>query len=156
VRIQRVILKDHGNVEQVGRPLDLYDNPVNKFVAGFIGSPAMNFFPVSTQSGSDEVVFTDGQTLSLPAHNLLDGEFTIGLRPENLKQSANGVGLQTIIEESEQTGAETVLQATLADLPMTILLRDRIDVAPGDFLRIAIDPVQVQLFEIESGVRVSA
>ena len=138
-----VVVMREGNVEQVGRPLELYDNPVNKFVAGFIGSPAMNFFPVSTMSGSDEVVFTDGQALSLPAHNSLDGEFTIGLRPESLRQSANGVGLQTAIVESEQTGAETVLQATLAGQPMTILLHDRIDAAPGDFLRIAIEPVQV-------------
>ena len=62
-----VVMRD-GNVEQVGRPLELYDNPVNQFVAGFIGSPAMNFFPVTTDAASDAMLLTDGQTLSLPQH----------------------------------------------------------------------------------------
>ena len=95
-----VVMRD-GHVEQVGRPLELYDRPVNRFVAGFIGSPAMNFFPVKTTKGSEKLVFSDGQFLPLPAQPNLDGNYTIGLRPEHIRQSK---GLQVEIVSSEHTG----------------------------------------------------
>lgn len=149
-----VVVMREGNVEQVGRPLELYDSPNNQFIAGFIGSPAMNFFPVTTRSGTDEFMFDDSQSLSLPAHNALDGSLTIGLRPEHLQHATDGNGLTATIEAIEQTGSETLLQATLAGRPMTILLRERFNAEPGDSLSIAIDPAQVRLFDTNSGARI--
>ena len=146
-----VVMRD-GNVEQVGRPLELYDRPANQFIAGFIGSPAMNFFPVATRAGSDQLVLADNQSISLPAHTGLDGEFTMGLRPEHLKQVSDQNGLLATIEAIEQTGSETLLQATLAGQIVTVLLRERFEGEPGERLSIAADPAQVQLFNRDSGV----
>ncbi|MFT7211735.1 MAG: multiple sugar transport system ATP-binding protein [Granulosicoccus sp.] len=151
-----VVVMREGNVEQVGRPLELYDKPVNKFVAGFIGSPAMNFFPVTSNAGSDDVVFADNQSLSLPMYRFLDGKFFIGFRPEHLQQVSKSQGLQAAIESSEQTGSETLLQASLAGLPLTVLLRERFDAAPGDTLQISVDPALVQLFDAQNGARIDA
>ena len=148
-----VVMRD-GNVEQVGRPLELYDNPVNQFVAGFIGSPAMNFFPATTETGSNAMVLADGQTLALPRHASLNGTYTIGLRPEHIRQGAGGATFQATIEASEQTGSETLLQARLADQEMTILLRERFDAAPGETHSFFIDPAAVQVFDPETGARI--
>ena len=150
-----VVMRD-GKVEQAGRPLELYDNPVNQFVAGFIGSPAMNFFPVTTRSGSDEMVFTDGQSLSLPGHGALDGTFNIGLRPGHIRQGTDDAGLLAVIEAIEQTGSETLLQATLAGQELTVLLRERFDAALGETYRFSIDPAAAQLFNPEDGARIGA
>ncbi len=145
-----VVMRD-GNVEQVGPPLELYDTPVNQFVAGFIGSPAMNFFPVTTTRGSDEFVFSDGQSLSLPAHRELEGTYTIGLRPEHIRQ---GRGLRVEIEASEQTGSETLLQVRLSGQEMTILLRERFSAVPGESHEFSTDPSEVKLFDFKSGARI--
>lgn len=147
-----VVMRD-GNVEQVGPPLELYDKPVNRFIAGFIGSPAMNFCPVTTQSGSNEMLFADGQVLSIPAYRDLDGAFTIGLRPEHLHQARNDDdGLQATIEAIEQTGSETLLQARLVGQAITILLRDRFNAVAGDIVSLSIDPAHIQVFDSNSGV----
>ena len=148
-----VVMRD-GNVEQVGRPLELYDNPVNQFVAGFIGSPAMNFFPVTTDAASDAMLLTDGQSLSLPQHAGLDGTYTIGLRPEHIRQGAEGTAFQATIESSEQTGSETLLQARLSAQEMTILLHARFDAAPGETHLFSIDPAAIQVFDPKTGARV--
>ncbi|MFK7997175.1 MAG: ABC transporter ATP-binding protein [Granulosicoccus sp.] len=151
-----VIVMRNGNVEQVGRPLELYDNPNNKFIAGFIGSPAMNFFPVTTQTGSDEMVFTDSQSLTLPEYKELDGEFIIGLRPEHLLQRSNGSNLNAVIEAIEQTGSETLLQTALAGQAMTVLLRERFNAVPGEFVSLGVEPKHVHVFDSNSGARISA
>ncbi|MEP3279810.1 MAG: sn-glycerol-3-phosphate ABC transporter ATP-binding protein UgpC [Stappiaceae bacterium] len=148
-----VVMRD-GVVEQVGRPLDLYDAPNNAFVAGFIGSPAMNFFQVTTKANSDEVVFDDGQKLVLPSYVELDGAFKIGMRPEHLVQCPESSGFQVSIVASEQTGSETLLQAELNNQDMTILLRERFDAAPGISHNFTIDPALVHLFDSESGARI--
>lgn len=148
-----VVMRD-GHVEQVGRPLDLYDNPRNKFIAGFIGSPAMNFFDVDMRAGSEAVVFTDGQSVSMPAYTALSGSFTLGLRPEHIVRSKDGSGLNIAIEAIEQTGSETMVQTSIGDQPFTVLLRERIDAQPGESACIDINPGLAQLFDSESGERI--
>ena len=68
----KVIVMNEGKIEQIGKPLQLYDHPVNKFVAGFIGSPAMNFLDVTIPKGSNIIEFMDGQSLSISGSNNLD------------------------------------------------------------------------------------
>ena len=148
-----VVMRD-GNVEQVGRPLDLYDTPVNQFVAGFIGSPAMSFLPARTMAGSSEMVLSDGQTLSKPTYAALDGRYTIGLRPEHIRLSGDGASFKVTIEASEQTGSETLLLASLADHKVTILLRERFDTPIGGVHAFVIDPAAIQLFDTKTGVRI--
>ena len=147
-----VVMRD-GNVEQVGRPLELYDKPVNQFVAGFIGSPAMGFLPATTKVGSSEMVLSDGQVLSKPTCAALDGGYIIGLRPEHIQLGGNGASFKATIEASEQTGSETLLLARLADQEITILLRERFDTPIGDVHTFVIDPTAVQVFDSKTGVR---
>ena len=147
-----VVMRD-GNVEQVGRPLELYDKPVNQFVAGFIGSPAMGFLPATTKLGSSEMVLSDGQVLSKPTCAALDGGYIIGLRPEHIQLGGNGASFKATIEASEQTGSETLLLARLADQEITILLRERFDTPIGDVHTFVIDPTAVQVFDSKTGAR---
>ena len=148
-----VVMRD-GNVEQVGRPLELYDNPVNQFVAGFIGSPAMNFFSVRTKAGSDEMVLSDGQVLLKPSHAELDGSYIIGIRPEHIRLDGDGASFEAIIQSSEQTGSETLLQARLADQEITILLRERFGASLGDPHDFLVDPAAIQVFDAKTGERI--
>jgi multiple sugar transport system ATP-binding protein len=88
-----VVMRD-GVVEQTGRPLDVFDSPVNQFVAGFIGSPAMNFFTARhAQDGSHCVRTADGVHLPVPSHvDLADNQPVVyGIRPEHLEVSATGI-----------------------------------------------------------------
>ena len=147
-----VVMRD-GNVEQVGRPLELYDKPVNQFVAGFIGSPAMGFLPATTKVGSSEMVLSDGQVLSKPTCAALDGGYIIGLRPEHIRLGGDGASFKATIEASEQTGSETMLVARLADQEITILLRERFDTPIGDVHTFVIDPTAVQVFDSKTGAR---
>ena len=147
-----VVMRD-GNVEQVGRPLELYDKPVNLFVAGFIGSPAMGFLPATTKVGSSEMVLSDGQVLSKPTCAALDGGYIIGLRPEHIQLGGNGASFKATIEASEQTGSETLLLARLADQEITILLRERFDTPIGDVQTFVIDPTAIQVFDSQTGAR---
>jgi len=90
----RIVVMNQGVIEQVGKPLDLYYEPANLFVAGFIGSPAMNFFAArveSARAGVARVVGAAMQPLSLPSADLAEGAaLTIGVRPEHLTSGASG------------------------------------------------------------------
>lgn len=149
-----VVMRD-GFIEQIGRPLDLYDDPKNSFVAGFIGSPAMNFLPVSTKAGSATFSFGDGQSLSLAKFKHLQGEFLIGIRPEHFQQRKTRNGLSVTIESIEQTGAETLLQCQSGDQKVVILLHDRFAANPGEEYRFGFDLADLHLFEAESGKAIS-
>ncbi|MFK7892099.1 MAG: ABC transporter ATP-binding protein, partial [Granulosicoccus sp.] len=146
-----VVVMREGTIEQIGQPLDLYDNPVNQFIAGFIGSPAMNFFSVTTQEGSSEMMLADGQAVSLPQHTSLNGAFTMGLRPEHIYHRKANEDFTATIESIEQTGSETLLHALMAGQEATIVLRERFEAEPGMSIPLAIKPELVKLFDVSSG-----
>ena len=90
----RIVVMNQGRIEQVGKPLDLYYEPANLFVAGFIGSPAMNFFPARVESVAGGEARIVGQAfgdlkISSPALKAGD-ELTVGVRPEHLQLSSAG------------------------------------------------------------------
>src|SRR4051812_7905502 len=97
---QIVVMRD-GRIEQTGSPLELYDHPANQFVAGFIGSPAMNFLPgiVRRDSGAPRVELGDGTRLQAPAHaGGVDGQPVImGMRPEHLSLAASGIPSKVVV-----------------------------------------------------------
>ena len=151
-----VIVMCDGNIEQVGKPLELYDHPRNKFVAGFIGSPAMNFFPVSTKSGSEMVKFSDGQSVTLPKFKEQNGDFVLGIRPEHFKYSNDLHGLSFYILSSEQTGSETLIQCQLDEKPITILLHSRLTVTLGDKKIFGFETENLRLFDKNTGECISS
>ncbi|MBB3387406.1 multiple sugar transport system ATP-binding protein [Rhizobium sp. BK275] len=151
-----VVMRD-GIIEQQGRPLDLYDKPANKFVAGFIGSPAMNFIPA--------IVGEDGKSLTLDLgsvrqqvsidHQLQPGRrVTAGIRPEHIGITGQGQGSFDVpVEVVESTGSSTFI--TAATTPeLTIVETGRGTVQPGQTIGVTVDPAQVHLFDEASGVRI--
>jgi multiple sugar transport system ATP-binding protein len=146
-----IVVMNGGNIEQVGAPLDLYDHPDNIFVAGFIGSPAMNFLKGTAQGGVFQA--EGGVTLPLPAGgNCAAGQPIIyGVRPEHF--SIGGEGLPITVNVVEPTGSETQVIADFAGRPIICTFRERIAARPGETIRISPDPALVHLFDAGTGQR---
>jgi multiple sugar transport system ATP-binding protein len=155
----RIVVMRDGIVEQTGTPLDLYDTPVNIFVAGFIGSPAMNLVPgVARINGAPPVVeFDGGVRLPLPTSaRASDGQPVLyGMRPEHCVLSPGG-GLPAEIVVVEPTGADTQLFCRFNGQELTSLVRDRVACRAGDHVALAPDVDRAHLFDAKSGVRLVA
>ncbi len=157
----KVVVLNAGRVEQIGRPLDLYRRPANRFVAGFIGSPQMNFLPASLRaSASGAVADLAGQTLDLPALPLGRGPdlarvAEAGLRPENIRILAVGeAGLAAKVISVERLGAETlVFTKTRAGQGLVVRADGASPVQEGETIALSIDPAHLHLFD-HGGVRV--
>lgn len=150
---QIVVMRD-GRVEQVGGPLELYENPINTFVAGFIGSPAMNMLPgkIIHQDGKTAVELRDGSTLTVKQHAVgkHGQEVLFGTRPEHLMIDSNGP-MTVKANVIEPTGADTFVACELAGTQMTIVFRDRVDIHPEQMLKLRPDFAQSHLFDAASG-----
>ena len=134
-----VVMKD-GIIEQAGSPLELYDRPQNVFVAGFIGSPSMNFI----QGAMTPEGFRTTDGINLPVANRADGATTYGIRPEHLKLDPNGIEVEIVV--LEPTGSETSVLARLGSQTITGIFRERITQEPGTKLRVTPDLSLVHLF----------
>jgi multiple sugar transport system ATP-binding protein len=148
----KIVVMQGGRIEQQGRPLDLYDRPANTFVAGFIGSPAMNMLPGRVSAGM--VQLQDGTRLPLPpGTGASEGaSVTYGIRPEHLSVGAEGLsGLVAVVEP---TGSETHVVLRAADREVVAMFRDRVPFRPGDALTFAPDAGKVHLFDNATGVRI--
>ena len=150
----RIVVMNQGVVEQVGAPLELYDRPANRFVAGFIGSPAMNFLEGVTAGGA---IFRTRSGHELPlagAPALAAGQAaTFGVRPEHLKLAA--AGLPATVSVVEPTGSETHVVAHHGDDEIVWVLRERVSLRPGQDIFLAVDPTHAHLFDAGSGRRVN-
>ena len=149
----RIVVLHDGIVEQIGSPLELYDRPVNQFVAGFIGSPAMNFIKGHVEASGQIFVAETGVRIALKntpseAHGRA---VTLGLRPEHFIQDAqNGLASQVIVVEP--TGAEMQIICQFAGQPTTAVFHERLNVSPGDVIRLAPQPEAIHLFDAHTGV----
>jgi multiple sugar transport system ATP-binding protein len=150
----RIVVMNNGAVEQIGSPLELYDNPINIFVAGFIGSPAMNLLPGRIRSGARPGFELEGG-ITLPltqAPDNADGRPAIyGVRPEHLLLDSGGAVVE--VNVVEPLGSETQLFAHLGGQKIVGLFHQRLRVAPGERLTLMPDPAAVHLFDAESGRR---
>ena len=154
----RIVVMHDGIVEQIGAPLELYDNPANMFVAGFIGSPAMNFLKgkvTRNGEGGPAVATTEGILLPVPpAATVHDGAAVVyGVRPEHLALSANGGGLPVQVEVVEPTGADTLVFCRLGGAPICAEFTERHAFAPGQQIRLQPRTEVVHLFDEASGRR---
>ncbi len=151
----RIVVMHDGIVEQVGAPLDLYDRPDNLFVAGFIGSPAMNFINGRIRrNGAAPTFETDtGASLPLPARaGGQDGQSAVyGVRPEHLALTSDGDGLASEVVVVEPTGSETQVIAKTAGQELCALFRERHDLQPGQPLALKPKLDVIHLFDADSG-----
>ena len=148
----RIVVMHSGNIEQIGTPLELYDHPANLFVAGFIGSPAMNIVAGSIVGTAFH--FSDGMSIdlgSLPA-GVTDGPVTLGLRPEHLRLDPGGVPAEIVV--IEPTGSETQVILRLGGQDLVGVFRERITALPGQSINIAFDRDLMHLFDNETGKRI--
>jgi sn-glycerol 3-phosphate transport system ATP-binding protein len=151
----RLIVMNAGRADQMGAPLALYDRPETRFVAGFIGSPAMNFLPAVTDG--DGVTLGDGTRLPRPADAgaVAPGRAVIlGVRPEHLGADGVAAALTVTVELAEMLGADTIVHGRAGD---GTLLQARLPgserAEPGERLPLALDPRQLHLFDRETGKR---
>jgi ABC-type sugar transport system ATPase subunit len=156
----RIVVMNKGRIEQVGKPLDLYYAPANLFVAGFIGSPAMNFFAAKVESvegGRARVSGAGFQTLDLPAASLKVGDAaTIGVRPEHLGRGTDDPFVaEGIVELVERLGESSFAHLRRADGKMFVAeVRGRDTPAPGEKTTLVAKAEDVHVFDA-SGLRVS-
>jgi len=154
---QIVVMKD-GRIEQTGSPLDLYDQPANLFVAGFIGSPAMNFLPgtLRRQAGNSHVELADGTRMDAPANAAgVDGQPIIfGTRPEHLVLDATQ-GIPTQVVTVEPTGADTFVACRHHGTDMSVVFHERHSFAPGSTIHLRPDLQRAHLFDASSGRRLA-
>ncbi|MCD6672323.1 MAG: sn-glycerol-3-phosphate ABC transporter ATP-binding protein UgpC [Burkholderiaceae bacterium] len=148
----RIVVLNGGLVEQVGAPLELYDRPVNRFVAGFIGSPAMNF--IEGVLGPRGFETRSGLVLPAPAgsERMPGRSVAYGIRPEDLRLDDSGVPAEIVVVEP--TGSETQVIARIGGEPITGVFRERLRLGMGEIVRVLPDARRVHLFDAESGERI--
>ncbi|NTV89357.1 MAG: sugar ABC transporter ATP-binding protein, partial [Clostridiales bacterium] len=161
----RIVVMKDGFVQQVDSPTALYDKPSNMFVAGFIGSPQMNFYNVMVEKSGADVFLSFGKNkIKLPADKAkkLEGtdyfgkEVIMGIRPESLHdedeflQKFPDSTVDAKVEVVEMLGFETLLHMFIEDISCTARVNTRTKSRSGDFIKIAIDTNKLHLFDKET------
>ncbi|MBO6626674.1 ABC transporter ATP-binding protein [Boseongicola sp. H5] len=147
----KIVVLRAGIIEQAGRPLDLYNDPDNQFVAGFIGSPAMNFFPGQAAAGLVTVPGLGGAEMAPGLTSIGTGAVTVGLRPQHLKIVE---GETHRVDLSEQLGGVAYHYLTAQDGTRIIVeAHDQTAPAPGSTVGLSFDPDAPLFFDADSGLR---
>jgi multiple sugar transport system ATP-binding protein len=152
----RIVVMHDGRVEQIGSPLELYDHPANLFVAGFIGSPAMNFIKGTLRRVADEVwVQVDGVRLPAPknAAGSEGQEVIYGVRPEHLAFVGGGGGssVPARVTVVEPTGADTFVYGEIAGTQMCAVFTERHEFHPDEVIHLQPQVPVTHLFDAASG-----
>jgi len=158
---QIVVLKD-GVIQQIGTPLDIYERPANRFVAGFFGTPSMNFLDADLTQGADysaargpgfEIPIAAMPALR-PAQSAVD-RVVVGIRPERLSLANSGtdVALRGEVAMREVLGAEVVLHVESPAGPLTVRTDAGAAPRPGDTVQVWLDPKSIHLFDRATEVR---
>jgi len=155
----RVVVMKDGMVQQVGEPLELYARPATKFVAGFIGSPAMNFLEVSIRDAAGalwaeapglRIQVPSDQAARLRAHQ----RATLGVRPEALRPASASDPAEHIfaatIDVVEQLGSEILLDLRVGEAPIAARVDPSVRVKMRDTVRLAVDPARLHFFDVQS------
>jgi multiple sugar transport system ATP-binding protein len=151
----KIVVMHDGIVEQFGEPLELYDRPRNLFVAGFIGSPAMNFLKGVIEHRGGTATFRSEGTLQFPLNGNVpagDRPVVLGIRPEHVTMRADGVPAEVIVVEP--TGSETQVGFRNGRDEFICLFRERIAARPGETMRIAPMPGCMHFFDARTAERI--
>ncbi len=164
----RIAVLNGGLIQQLGPPQELYDNPANLFVAGFIGSPSMNFFPgakVVSEGNSTRIVLDNIGQVAVPplyverARAAAGKNLTFGLRPESFEDRAllppdskNGSALDATVDVVENLGSELLVYLTTGGKTVLARLNPRSDAHVGGSLKLSVDNEHIHLFDTDTGV----
>jgi len=154
----RIVVMRDGVVEQVGAPLDIYDRPATSFVAGFIGTPAMNLLTGRIQADNPGIFRTAGGA-ALPVSKRFeqlhpDREMLYGIRPEGLTVD-EAKGVPATVAVVEPTGSETHVIARMAGDEIGVVFRERVSLKPGDVIRLGVRTGSQHLFDAATGRRLA-
>jgi ABC-type sugar transport system ATPase subunit len=161
----RIVVLRAGRVEQIGTPLELYNHPRNRFVAGFIGSPQMNFLParlVSAQPGSARIAIDGVEEATSPALAIdpnapADAAVAVGIRPEHVRLDRSdpaSIGVSVTIERLEQLGAASFLYCRLpSGGPLTVHAAGQVSHRAGETIAVQLPVAAIHLFETSEAGR---
>jgi multiple sugar transport system ATP-binding protein len=163
----RIVIMKDGLIQQVGSPKEVYDYPANRFVGGFIGSPAMNFFEGHLEKGTfklgDKAVDILPEQLELLKSRGYDGaDLTLGIRPEHIHVNSEDLSrlpvseFDATITVSELTGAETIIYAVYAEQEFIARVDANTSIEPGHTARLAFDMSHVHFFDPKNGERIKS
>jgi multiple sugar transport system ATP-binding protein len=154
----RVVVMNQGRIEQQGRPMDLYNKPANLFVAGFIGSPAMNFLDATAGKTSASVVarLKDGTEINLGAdYQLADGQkIIVGLRPEHIGSGKGSETLRGKVRLIEPAGAQTFVIFEAAEQSLTVVVDSEMVPMSIEQFDIRFDRNRIHLFDPDTQQRI--
>ncbi len=157
----RLMVLNGGHVEQLGTPIELYERPATAFVAGFIGSPSMNFLDAKISEDGKEVEFPGGNTLSLAQDfsKHANRPVNVGMRPEHLHvDDSNAEKTSHTVDVVEHLGADTLVHGTFGNggSDLTVRLSGIRTIGQGEVLPLSIDPKNMHLFDPDDGRRLEA
>jgi len=158
----RIVAMNEGVAQQVGAPAELYDDPANTFVAGFIGSPAMNFLDGTLGFGDGAgaaAVRVGGAvlaTVARPAGSSTGAPVTLGIRPERLRIGPAGTGAAAVVDLVEPTGLASVIHLDLGGQGLKVFTTDRPRLSVGEPVGLVVAPADLLLFDHETGQRLRA
>jgi len=151
----RIVVLNQCKIEQIGTPMEVYLKPASRFVAGFIGSPGMNFLPVEVlRPGRTPIRFGNGFELEIEAPVPAPGKFDLGIRPESVRvvtdHDPSRPSTEAQVGVVEQLGERTLAYCTLED-GSQLIAQDtgRSEVRPGDRIRLGLDPSAIHLFDAD-------
>jgi multiple sugar transport system ATP-binding protein len=160
----RVVVMNHGVIEQVGPPQELYHNPATRFVAGFIGSPAMNFIPARIEGANNalSVRLSDTISLPIPAARLdrygpyKDKAMVFGIRPEHLTETHEGskqnmAPMAALVDVTEPMGMETMVHFFIDGTPVCARVDPTVRAEPGEVMPLSADMSNMHLIDPDSG-----
>lgn len=154
----RIVVMNAGNIEQIGRPLDLYDNPQSMFVAEFIGSPSMNMLKGRIEAVDGQPIFRLSGDAALPLPQSLNAaagaEVVYGIRPEYFSMTANGSGIPATVVVVEPLGPETQVTATIGNQTVVAMFRERLNIQPDETIRLLPQVERICLFD-KAGKRIN-
>jgi multiple sugar transport system ATP-binding protein len=149
----RIALMRDGVLQQVATPDELYDRPANVYVAGFIGSPGMNFIPATIANGSE--VTASGFKLTLPRKLPVD-KVIMGIRPESLVHNPDGDGVMEMkVDVVERLGSDQYVYGQVGGDAVIARTDPRLKVAAGDLVKLEVDPSLIHVFDADTELRLA-
>jgi multiple sugar transport system ATP-binding protein len=154
---------ENGFLRQIGKPRQVYDNPTNKFVAGFVGTPPSNFIPVNLVLSPTPALDIEGQHIHLSAgqqqaaKSVPAGSYTWGVRPEDLLIDGQSnmpevaATFNAKISFVEMMGSETFIHTNLGGAPVVVRASSAFEYMQGDMVKLVVNVARTHLFHTDSG-----